>query len=84
MQEIMTVAEAAAYIRKHPTTIRRWIISKKLKARKVAAVGEGVYVLLKTDVLEFAVSKMVKDESRASHAPKPTTPPSSGQETLPI
>ena len=84
MQEIMTVAEAAAYLRKHPTTIRRWIISKKLKARKVAAGGEGVYVLLKTDLLEFAVTKMVKEESRARHASKPAFPRSSGQEELPI
>lgn len=84
MQEIMTVAEAAAYLRKHPTTIRRWIISKKLKARKVAAGGEGVYVLLKTDLLEFAVTKMVKEESRAKKTTKSTAPPSNGQETLPI
>lgn len=60
----MTVSEAAAYLKKHPTTIRRWIIHKRLKARKISAGGEGVYVMLKTDILEFAITAMVKKERR--------------------
>lgn len=79
MQEILTVAEAAAYLKKHPTTIRRWIIGKRLKARKISAGGEGVFVLLKTDVLEFAVFAMARLERKAKKQMKATT-----QEELPI
>lgn len=75
----MTVAETAAYLKKHPTTIRRWILNKRLKARKISAGGEGVYVLLKTDVLEFAVTEMVKKERRVLKKKPPVT-----QEELPI
>lgn len=79
MQEILTVAEAAAYLKKHPTTIRRWIMSKRLKARKISAGGEGVFVLLKTDVLEFAVLAMTRQERKTKKRTLATT-----QEELPI
>lgn len=79
MQEILTVSEAAAYLKKHPTTIRRWILHNRLKARKISAGGEGVYVLLKTDVLEFAVAEMVKKERKIKKRKPPAT-----QEELPI
>jgi len=83
VNEILTVAEAARFLNKHPDTIRRWILSKKLKARKIPAGGEGVFVLLKTDLLEFSIEKMVRAQRKEKPRKKPRIP-SSGQETLPI
>jgi excisionase family DNA binding protein len=83
MNEILTVQEAASFLKKHPGTIRRWIISKKLKARKIPAGGTGVFVILKTDLLEFSIAKMVRAERKEKREAKKVTPPS-GQETLPI
>ena len=83
MNEILTVVETAQFLNKHPGTIRRWIIAKKLKARKIPAGGTGVFVILKTDLLEFSIAKMVKAEGKAKKETKPAAP-ASGQETLPI
>lgn len=83
MNEILTVQEAAQFLHKHPGTIRRWVISKKLKARKIPAGGTGVFVLLKTDLLEFSIEKMVRAERKVKKAVKKESP-SSEQETLPI
>ena len=84
MNEILTVAEAAQFLNKHPGTIRRWIIAKKLKAKKIPAGGTGVFVLLKTDLLEFSIANMVKAEKKAKKETKVTALPYSGQESLPI
>jgi excisionase family DNA binding protein len=83
MNEILTVAEAAQFLKKHPGTIRRWILAKKLKAKKIPAGGTGVFAILKTDLLEFSVAKMVKAEHKAKKETK-VAAPASGQETLPI
>lgn len=83
MNEILTVAEAAGFLNKHPGTIRRWILAKKLKARKIPAGGTGVFVILKTDLLEFSIAKMVKAEKKTKKEAKVAAPPS-GQESLPI
>jgi len=83
VNEILTVQEAAQFLNKHPGTIRRWIIAKKLKARKIPAGGTGVFVILKTDLLEFSIAKMVRAERRMKKEAK-TPPPPSGQESLPI
>lgn len=82
MNEILTALEAAQFLKKHPGTIRRWIIAKKLRARKIPAGGTGVFVILKTDLLEFSIAKMVHQERKAKKEAKKVTP--SGQETLPI
>jgi excisionase family DNA binding protein len=84
VNEILTVAEAAQFLRKHPGTIRRWIASKKLKAKKVPAGGTGVFVILKTDLLEFSIEKMVRAERIVKKEVKVAKTPTSGQETLPI
>lgn len=91
VNEILTVKEAAQFLKKHPGTIRRWIISKKLKARRIPAGGTGVFVILKTDLLEFSIEKMVRAErkakklnevkSRSAGEAKKVTPPSN-QESL--
>jgi len=82
VNEILTVVEAAQFLRKHPGTIRRWILAKKLKAKKIPAGGTGVFAILKTDLLEFSIEKMVKSEWKKKKEIKKS--PSSGQETLPI
>ena len=83
VNEILTVQEAAQFLKKHPGTIRRWIASHKLKARRIPAGGTGVFVILKNDLLEFSIEKMVRDESRAKklNEVKKITPPSN-QESL--
>ena len=83
MQEIITVEEAAHFLNKHPGTIRRWILSKKLKARKISAGGTGVFVLLKNDLLEFSIANMVASERLEKHAAKKSVP-STTQESFPI
>lgn len=71
MKDIITVEEAARFLRKHPSTIRRWIETKILKARHLSAGGHGIYVILRTDLLEVVVSGKVEKESAK---PKKTTP----------
>lgn len=83
VNEILTVSEAAAFLHKHPGTIRRWILAKKLKARRIPAGGTGVFVILKTDLLEFSIAKMVRAERREKRTPKQVIQPSE-QEALPI
>jgi excisionase family DNA binding protein len=89
VNEILTVQEAAQFLKKYPGTIRRWISSRKLKARRIPAGRTGVFVILKNDLLEFSIEKMVRDESKAKKlnevksrsAGKKVTPPSN-QESL--
>ncbi|MBU1326943.1 helix-turn-helix domain-containing protein [Patescibacteria group bacterium] len=84
MNDILTVKEAAQFLKKYPGTIRRWIIKKKLRARKIEAGGSGVFVILKNDLLEFALFEAVRKESGRKPSPKhPETPPSA-QVQLPI
>jgi excisionase family DNA binding protein len=84
VNEILTVQEAAQFLKKYPGTIRRWITSKKLKARKIPAGRTGVFVILKTDLLEFSIEKMVKEEHKKKKETKETkkTIPPSNQESL--
>ncbi len=84
MNEILTVTEAAEFLKKHPGTVRRWIIAKKLKARRIPAGGTGVFVILKNDLLEFSIAKMVRQEGKAQKETKTAITPPSGQESLPI
>jgi hypothetical protein len=74
VKNILTVEETASFLHKHPVTIRHWIVSKKLKARKISAGGTGVYVLLRTDVLEFVVGESFREKlgktQKTKRAPK--------------
>lgn len=63
MKDILTVSEAAHLFKKHPTTIRLWIKTKKLKARNIPAGKSGVYVLLRTDILELIVANTFKEKN---------------------
>ena len=78
MQDIVTVDEAATFLHKHPDTIRRWIETKKLKARRLSAGGHGIYAILRNDLLELIVSGTLSTkEKTVSHQTVP-----SGQKTL--
>jgi hypothetical protein len=83
MKDILTVAETASFLKKHPDTIRNWIITKKLKARKISAGGKGVYVLLRTDVLEYIVTESYKKVNNETKKTRDIINPSS-QVKLPI
>lgn len=76
MKDILTVEETAAFLHKHPVTIRHWILSKKLKARKISAGGTGVYVLLKNDVLEYMVTESITEKLNTPKKSKPANKPS--------
>lgn len=71
MDDILTVSEAARFLGKNPGTVRRWITSGLLRGKRISAGGSGVYVLLKSDVLEWIV---IRSASRkGTHvAKKPT------------
>lgn len=77
MKDIVTVEEAAQFLHKHPDTIRRWIETKKLKARHLSAGGHGIYAIVRSDLLELAVSESM--ESRTHHQKIP-----SAQRPLPL
>lgn len=83
VNEILTVAETASFLKKHPHTIRRWILAKKLPAKKIAAGGSGVFAILKNDLLEYVISQSVKRKS-VKKAPKLPPLHLSTQEELPI
>lgn len=83
MKDILTVKEAAHFLHKHPDTIRRWIESKKLPARKISAGGYGVYVMHRPDVLERMISGMIA-EKRKRNKPKAPKPLPVSQVPLPM
>lgn len=79
VQDIVTVEEAAQFLRRHPDTIRRWIETKKLKARHLSAGGHGIYAILRSDLLELIVSGTLEAQEKHHH-PKV----SSVQKALPM
>lgn len=60
MKEIVTVKEAAAFLRKHPATIRHWIEAKILRARKLSAGRNGIYAIARNDLLELMVAGTIE------------------------
>jgi excisionase family DNA binding protein len=70
MQDIVTVEEAAEFLHKHPGTIRRWIETKKLKARHLSAGGHGIYAILRSDLLELMVSGTITAQEKKEHPSK--------------
>lgn len=63
VKEYLTVKEAAKYFKKSPSTVRRLIRSRKLKADKLAGKF-GVYIIARSDMLEFLMSKVMESESK--------------------
>lgn len=64
VNEILTVKEAATFLKKHPDTIRHWILAQKLPAKRIPIGKNGIFVLLRTDVLEVMVRKSVEKKVR--------------------
>jgi len=62
VKEIVTVKEAAAFLRKHPDTIRHWIETKVLRARKLSAGKNGIYAIARNDLLELMVSGTIEQK----------------------
>jgi len=79
MKDIVTVEEAAQFLHKHPDTIRHWIETNRLKARKLSAGGHGIYAILRSDLLELAVSGSLEAREREKQHTV-----SSSQKTLPL
>ncbi len=65
MKDFLTVKEAARYFKKSPSTVRRLIREKKLKATKLAG-KYGVYLIDRSDLLEYVMTKMSSDIAKAS------------------
>jgi excisionase family DNA binding protein len=61
MKDYLTVKEAARNFKKHPSTIRRWIRARQLKAEKVAGKF-GLYLISRSDMLEFMMSKVMEKQ----------------------
>jgi len=61
VKDYLTVKDAAKYLKKHPATIRRLIHSRKLKATKLAGKF-GIYIIDRSDLLEFMMSKMMEEK----------------------
>lgn len=57
IKDLLTVKEAAKMLKKHPGTIRRWIRSKKIPARKLGG-KYGIYLIRRDDILEFMIRNL--------------------------
>ncbi len=82
MKDIITVEEAARFLHKHPDTIRRWIERNVLKARHLSAGGHGIYAILRSDLLELAISESIEEKEKIKTMPHPKV--SATQRTLPL
>jgi len=65
VKDFLTVKEAARYFKKSPSTVRRLIRERKLKATKLAG-KYGVYLIDRSDLLEYVMAKMSSDIAKAS------------------
>jgi len=64
VNEILTVKEVAKFLQKHPDTIRRWIEKNILTARKLAVGKNGIYAILRNDMLELMVSAAITQKAK--------------------
>lgn len=61
LKDFLTIKEAAKILKKHPGTVRRWVIEKKLPAKKLGG-KYGIYLLSRNDVLEFMIRGLMIEE----------------------
>jgi len=61
MKDYLTIKEVAKYLKKHPETVRRLIRARKLKAQKLAG-KYGVYLVARSDLLEFMMSRVLEEK----------------------
>lgn len=71
VNDIVTVSEAAHFLRKHPGTIRKWIVTRKLPATRLIAGGHGIYAILRTDLIEVALVEAIENPTKPSAAHVP-------------
>jgi len=60
-EEFLTLKQAAKILKKHPTTLRRYIKKRQLKAKKLAG-KYGIYILSHSDVLEFMMRRVLEEK----------------------
>ncbi len=60
MTDFLTVKETAKILKRHPATIRKFIRQRKLPAKKLAG-KYGIYILSRSDVLEFMIKKVAEE-----------------------
>ena len=65
MNEYLTVKQAAKYLKKSPSTVRRLIRSRKIKATKLAGKF-GIYLINRSDMMEYMMGKMSTKLDKAS------------------
>jgi excisionase family DNA binding protein len=63
VSDFLTVKEAAKQLKKSPSTVRRLIRDRKLKAQKLAGKF-GVYIIERSDMLEFLMSRVMSETSK--------------------
>jgi excisionase family DNA binding protein len=63
VSDFLTVKEAAKQLKKSPSTVRRLIRDRKLKAQKLAGKF-GVYIIERSDMWEYLMSKMMSEASK--------------------
>lgn len=61
MKDYLTLKEAAKYLKRHPSTLRRWIKERKLKATKLAG-KYGVFLIDRNDLMEFMMTKVMQEK----------------------
>jgi excisionase family DNA binding protein len=60
LKDFLTVKEVAKILKKHPGTVRRWIRERKLPAKKLGG-KYGIYLVARSDVLEFMIKNLVSE-----------------------
>lgn len=63
MKDYLTVKDVARHLKKSESTIRRFIRHKKLRATKLAGKF-GVYIIDRSDMLEFLMGKVIEAEKK--------------------
>jgi len=63
VSDFLTVKEAAKQLKKSPSTIRRLIRDRKLKAQKLAGKF-GVYIIERNAMLEYLMSRVMSETSK--------------------
>ena len=62
MKDFLTVKQVARQLKKSPSTVRRLIRLRKIKATKLAG-KYGVYIVARADLLDFMMNKVMEKSS---------------------
>ena len=61
MKDYLTTKEVGRYLKKSESTVRRLIRAKRLRATKLAG-RFGVYIIERSDMLEYMVGKVMEEK----------------------